>query len=1697
MAVENIIAEALKAGVLIYVKGNELAFKVKKGSFPASIKNKLKENKSAIIDYLINAELEQNAAQKNTVELKPRDSSAPIPLSYAQQRLWFLDQMEGANAAYHIPAAFKLEGDLSVAALTASLQEIVARHEVLRTVFDEQEGEPRQVVLPAGEFSLPQTDLSQLTPVAQKNALQQAVETEAALPFTLHKGPLLRGRLLKLAPAVHVFLVTMHHIIADAWSMGVLVREFNLLYEAYRSGKHCRLPPLQIQYADFAIWQRQWLTGEFLARQEAYWQAHLQGAPALLELPADRPRPPLQSYRGDTIDVVLGQRLSERVKALAQAEGLTLHMVLYAAWAILLSRLSGQEQVVVGTPVAGRQRRELEGLIGFFVNTLALRADLSGNPTVKALLGRVKAANLAAYAHQDIPFERVVEVVQPVRSMSHSPLFQVLFSLDHRAGDTLELTGLRLSAVEAKTAVAQFDLSLALEDSAAGIAGGLEYATDLFDRATVERWMVYYTRLVDALVANPQASIAQLAILPAAERRLLLTRGDRGEAAGGDAVSIHGLFETRARRHPGAVAAEQGEAQLTYATLNARANQLAHYLLSRAVEPGELVGLYLPRSLDFLVAMLGILKAGAAYVVLDTDQPPARLQQIRRSADLRLLVSCTTLAQGDFADGLCLDDTELQAGLAAAPTDNPNLPIAADSPAYAYFTSGSSGRPKGALNSHRGVVSTMLAMADELALTPADRVLQFAALGFDVVVEEIYPAWFAGATVVLRESDALLDAAGLQALLARRRITVCELMSGYWSLWLAYLEQQGQRPPAGLRAVLLGGDRVAVKDYRRFQSFGVAVLGVFGLTETGCTSLVYRPGAVAPGEGYLPAGRPLANTRVYVLDAGGQPVPVGVAGELYIGGAGVGLGYVGEPQLSRERFIADPFDTELSVSETSVSESSVSESSVSESSVSESSVSESSVSESSAPEFLAPEPARLFKTGDRVRWLPDATGAPDTIEFLGRLDQQIKLRGFRIELGDIEAHLLAHAAVREAAVAQYKTGADDGCLIAYVVVAEEYPQLDKEQLRSFLRTQLADYMMPLDFIALDAMPLTASGKIDRKALPLPDLAELSNRQYEAPATATETALAAIWQTLLGVETVGRRDNFFALGGHSLLAIRLLSMVQHRLGRALNIRALFENPGLAELAQQLDTAQAVTLQPITAADRQQPIPLSWAQQRLWFIAQLEGANQAYHLPAALRLSGALSVPALERTLTTLVARHEVLRTVFIEVQGEPRQAIRPPAAFILPLEDLSELAEAARQQAVNTCARAELETPFDLRTGPLFRARLLRLAPREHVLLVTMHHIVSDAWSMGVLVDEFNQLYRAYLAGGPDPLPPQPIQYADYAVWQRRWLAGEVLERQETYWQNHLQEAPALLALPTDRPRPAQQSYRGDSVVVTLAAPLSERLRTLANTEGLTLHMVLLAAWVIVLARLSGQQRIVVGTPVANRQRHELESLIGFFVNTLPLCTDLSGKPTVRELLGRVKALSLAGYAHQDVPFERMVEILQPARSMGHSPLFQVLFDLDHESNNTALELAGLQLGADAVETAGFSARFDLSLSLVDGAAGIAGSLDYATDLFDRSTIERWVMYFSRTLEALVADLEQPFYSLEIIPDNERQQLLLDGRHPDGARTAGAATADLVHALFEAQVRKHGAAPAVIYEEHTLSYRQLNRRANRLARYLMA
>ncbi|MGA4195177.1 amino acid adenylation domain-containing protein, partial [Ralstonia nicotianae] len=1559
------------------------------------------------------------------------DRSGPLPLSFAQQRLWFLAQMEGGSEAYHIPVGLRLKGELDEDALRRSLDRIVARHEALRTRFEVQEGQAVQFIVPADVgLTLEWVDLS--TEEASEHQLGLQAEAEARTPFDLEQGPLIRGRLVKLGEQEHVLLITMHHIVSDGWSQGVLARELGALYEAYRAGNADPLPALPIQYADYAVWQRRWLESGELQRQGAYWEQALAGAPTLLGLPTDRARPPQQDYAGGSVEVVFDAELSTGLRTLSQRHGTTLFMTVLAGWSALLSRLSGQEEVVVGSPVANRTRSEVEGLIGFFVNTLALRVEVSG-ATVSELLGRVKAKVLEAQAHQDLPFEQVVERVRPVRSLSHSPVFQAALSwLNTEAvGLSLELEGLTIEGVGAGQAAAKFDLTLELRETSEGLTGSLDYATALFDRETVERYLGYLQRLLAAMVENDSQQVSRIGLLDKDERAQLLESWNETKAAYPDASTIHGLFEAQVRRTPEAIAVEHEGRQVSYAELNAQANRVAHALIGLGVGPDARVGLCAERSVELVVGLLGILKAGGGYVPLDPSYPQDRLTyMLEDSAPVAVLTQGLVREQLGMLSVPVLD---LDGPQEEAEHDPQVEALKPHHLAYVIYTSGSTGRPKGVMNEHRGVVNRLWWAQQTYRLDASDRVLQKTPFGFDVSVWELFWPLLAGARLVMARPEGHKDPAYLAATIEQAGITTLHFVPSMLQLFLDQVEAGRCQ---GLRRVLCSGEALPhALQQRSLARFPHSELhNLYGPTEAAIDVTAWRCNAeIHPG--IVPIGRPIANTQIYVLDAHRQPVPLGVTGEIYIGGVGVARGYLNRPELTAERFVVNPFHGEGR--------------------------------------------ERMYRTGDLGRWLPDGS-----LAYQGRADAQVKLRGFRIELGEIEARLLQCAGVSEAVVAVREDVPGEQRLVAYHVSDEA---IEAQTLREQLQASLPEYMVPAAYVRLEHLPLTPNGKLDRKGLPAPDGQAYASTAYEAPQGEVEQTLAGIWQTLLGVERVGRHDDFFALGGHSLQAVRLVAQVRTQLGAELGLTELFAQPSLSAVAQAIVRGQGSALPAITVADRGEPLPLSFAQQRLWFLAQMEGGSEAYHIPVGLRLKGALDEDALRRSLDRIVARHEALRTCFEVQEGQAVQRVASAdMGLTLDWADLS--AEAASEHQLGLLAEAEARAAFDLEQGPLIRGRLVKLGEQEHVLLITMHHIVSDGWSQGVLARELGSLYEAYRAGNADPLPALPIQYADYAVWQRRWLDGAELQRQGAYWEQALAGAPTLLSVPTDRARPPQQDYAGGSVEVIFDEALSAGLRKLSQRHGTTLFMTVLAGWSALLSRLSGQEGVVVGSPVANRTRSEVEGLIGFFVNTLALRVEV-GSATVSELLGRVKSRVLEAQAHQDLPFEQVVERVRPVRSLSHSPVFQAALSwLNTEA--MVLKLDGLTIEHLADES--YTAKFDLSLALREHDGRIAGSLDYATALFDRKTIERYLGYLHRLLKAMAADDSQEVSRIALLDEGERAQLL-DSWNETAAPYPQAST---IHGLFEAQVRRTPEAIAVEHEGQQVSYAELNARANRVAHALI-
>ncbi|HVS00913.1 MAG TPA: amino acid adenylation domain-containing protein, partial [Thermoanaerobaculia bacterium] len=1535
----------------------------------------------------------------------PRDG-AELLTSFAQQRLWFFDQLEPGSPAYNVPFAVRLTGEVEPALLARLFSEVVRRHEVLRTTFASRDGQPVQVIAPERPVPLPLVDLSHL-PEREERALALASE-EALRPFDLRQGPLLRLVLLRLEEREHLLLVTMHHIVSDGWSIGVLLREVAALHEG------APLPELPVQYADFAVWQRSWLQGAVLQQQLDHWRQRLAGAPRLLELPTDRPRPAVQTFRGASLPVVLAPSLSQAVAALCRREGVTHFMALLAAWSLLLGRHAGQDDVVVGSPVAGRSRREIEDLIGFFVNTLVLRTDLSGAPGFGQLLRRVRETALDAFAHQDVPFERLVEELVQERDLAISPLFQILFTLQNAPTGALRLPGLSLTLLDRETGVAQFDLSLTLTETPAGIVGGLEHNTDLFDCSTAVRLLTRFAALLEAAVADPDRSIGDLPLLLPAEQRQLTVWNDTAGLFPAD-LCVHELISSRT---PDAVAVSFEGERLLYGELEEKAGRLARFLAQLGVGSDVLVGLCVERSPALLVGLLGVLKAGGAYVPLDPTHPRERLGTILEDAGISVLVTERALLDVLPPHGarvVLLDELTLNVGAGLAParegvnpapaSPTPSLVVHPENLAYVIYTSGSTGRPKGVGVRHRGVVNYLSTMAVRPGLTAGDVMMAVTTLSFDIAVTELLLPLTVGARIELVSRETAGDPALLAA--ALETATCMQATPATWTM----LVESGWQPKPGLKA-LCGGEALPRALADKLLSKVDELWNVYGPTETTVWSACHR---LTPGEGQVPLGLPLGNTTLHLLGRWGELVPVNAAGELLIGGEGLARGYHGRPDLTAERFVPGAGGS------------------------------------------------RLYRTGDLARRLPDGT-----LEYLGRIDFQVKVRGFRIELGEVEAVLGSHPEVRESVVV-----ARDGRLVAYVVARGE-----AQDLREHLRDRLPEYMVPSAFVFLEAFPLTPSGKVDRKALPAPEISRGSDGEYAAPSNPTEELLAGIWAEVLGLDRVGVRDSFFSLGGHSLLATRVVSRIRETFGVEVPLRRLFEAPTVAGLARVVRQEGATQAPPILRVPRDTPedgLPLSFAQQRLWVIDQLEPGNPAYNLPYAVRLAGEVDPGLLERTFAAVVRRHEVLRTTFASREGLPAQVVgdRRPE---LPIVDLSHLPD--REERALRLAREEALRPFDLQRGPLLRLTLVRLSGQDHLLLVTMHHIVSDGWSIGVLLREV----AAFHEGAPRP--ELPVQYADFAVWQRSWLQGAVLQEQLDHWRQRLAGAPRLLELPTDRPRPAVQTFRGALRPVVLAPSLSQAVAALCRRAGATPFMALLAAWSLLLGRHAGQDDVVVGSPIAGRNRREVEDLIGFFVNTLVLRTDLSGSPGFGDLLGWVRETALDAFAHQDVPFERLVEELVQERDLAISPLFQVFFTLQNAPSG-ALRLPGLSL--TLLDREGGVAQFDLSLSLIETPAGITGVLEHNTDLFDGSTAERLTARFAALLEAAVADPDRSIGDLPLLLPAEQRQVTVWND------TAEPFPADLcVHELISSRMPD---AVAVSFEGERLLYGELEERAGRLARSL--
>jgi amino acid adenylation domain-containing protein len=1639
----ELLSDLHRKDIKLWAEGDKLRYSAPPGMLTPTLRAELSQQKEELLRLLRGSDISQSP-------ILPAARDRNLPLSFAQQRLWFLDQLEPGSPLYIISTALRLRGRLKVEALQQSLETIVARHEVLRTNFITIAGNPSQVIGSHPSVPLPVVDLSLLLERDCEAEAQRLATEEAQRPFDLAADLMLRAKLLRLREAEHILLLTVHHIAADGWSLGVLYRELSVLYEAFCEGKPATLPEPPLQYADFAVWQRRWLQGEVLERQLAYWKQQLQGAPPVLDLATDHPRSATQSYQGAQQTAYSSKTLAAALHRLSQQEGATLFMTLLAAFKVLLYRYTGQDDMVVGSPIANRNRAEMEGVIGFFVNSLALRTDLSGGPSFRQVLRRVRETTLGAYTHQDLPFEKLVEEIQPQRHLSHTPLFQVFFNMLNAGGQELELAGVKTERFAPAEIAAKFDLTLYVAEKNQELHFRLVYNNALFDATTIIQMLGHYKTLLEGIVANPDRAISRLPLLTETEKRQrsrqvnLVRPGKPFLEFGQQEIeqSIPARFEQQVNKYSDKLAVRTKKYEWTYEQLNRATNHIARTLLT-VCGPGEgRVGLLFEHDAPMIAVMLGALKAGKTYVPLDPTYPPERLRYI--VADSQPGAILTNSGNQALAERLVEDTCPLividHLGL-TAPIDNIKLSISADTPAYILYTSGSTGQPKGVMQNHRNVLHHIRVYTNNLQLGPEDKLTLLSSYGFDAAVMDIYSALLNGAALypVSLKDEGIV---GLGRWLTEQAITIYHSTPTVYRYFINSLAEDERF--LAIRCVVLGGEEVFKRDvelYKKHFSPECIFVNGLGPTESTVSLQYFINQEMELSRNSVPVGYPVEGTEILLLDGAGEETEV--YGEIGLRSPHLALGYWGQPALTQKSFLPDS----------------------------------------------AGGNSRIYRTGDMGRFRPDGV-----LEFAGRKDSQVKIRGFRIELGEIEAALGTHQAVRESVVLARENERSEKYLVAYVV-PNQGVSLTVNELRHFLGEKLPGYMVPSAFVVLASLPRTAHGKLDRRALPVPDLAQSeSETPFVAPRTPIEEIVARVWADLLRLERVGAADEFFAVGGHSLLATQVISRLRDAFQVELPLRTLFEASTVADLAKRIELARRTEPEleapPLCSRAGQTALPLSFAQQRLWFLDQLEPNSPLYNLFRTVRLRGELKVDALQKALELLVNRHASLRTTFIANDGQPVQVIAEAGPVTLPIINLAHYLEADREVEVQRLLAEEAVRPFDLAADLMLRAKLVRLGGEEYILLLTVHHIAADGWSMGLLFRELSLLYGACCQDKPSPLPSLPIQYADFALWQRQWLQGQVLQRQLAYWKQQLDGAPAVLELPTDRPRPAVQTYHGARHTFLLSKTLTEALKQLSQQASVTLFMTLLAAFKVLLSRYSGQKEIVVGSPIANRNRTEIEGVIGFFVNSLALRTDLSGDPGFDEVLSRVREVTLGAYAHQDLPFEKLVEELQPQRDPGHSPLFQVLFALQNISSE-ALELPGVTVSRVATER--MTAKFDLSLITYEREQRLTGAFEYNTDLFDAATIERMAGHFQTLLEGIVANPKQHLSALPILSGAERHQILAAWNDTK----TDYPHAKCIQELFEAQVERTPKAVAVIFQDQQLSYEELNSRANQLAHHLRA
>ncbi|ULA62065.1 MAG: hypothetical protein LZF60_410001, partial [Nitrospira sp.] len=1561
---------------------------------------------------------------------------AVYPLSPMQEGMLFHTLMNPGTGIYLMQNRYCVEGDLDPAVFRQAWKQVIARHSILRTSFVwKSQKRPLQAVHKDVDVPLDIMDWREkdrATQVADADALLQQ---ELAQGFDFAKAPLMRLRLIRLSERSYQFVHSFHHILLDEWCISPLLMDFLAHYEACAQGLVCQAEKPR-PYRDYIAWLQQ----RDLDAANRFWRDYLQGFSTPTPMAYDRPPEGLADQNDDAADhcVHLSADLTARLTALAQQHRVTANTFVQGAWALLLAQYSGEQDVLFGVTVAGRptQLVGVESVLGLFINTLPLRVSVAPDRPVMAWLKELLAENVRLREYEYTP---LIQIQRSSEIPRGEALFHSLFVFENAPVDPALCEGRIMFRAEEE----QYRVHTNYPITVMGWPGkelGLKLSYDrrLFDGETVLRMIGHLKGLLEGLITRPDARIGDLPMLDREERAQLLSYGLGEVDKPRDARSFASRFEAEVRRSPAAIAVRCDDQSLTYDALNRRANRLAHRLRAEGIGPDAIVAVLDERGTDLLTMIVGCFKAGGAYLPLDPHHPVARVARLLELSRVPAVV--TSLRLKPHLDQalsamphkgrprvVVLDD--LQEGSEA--DDDRAVPARMDQLAYVIYTSGSTGVPKGAMVTMGGMLNNIESKLRSLSIGSTDVIAQTASQCFDISVWQFLTALLCGATTHILTDEVVREPSRLQAGLETAGITIYEAVPAVLQALLDAGDCSDAAPVlAAVRWVLPTGEALPPTLCRRWfeRHPNIPLMNAYGPAEC-ADDVAVHPLRAAPAEDIvrMPIGRAIQRTRLYIVNRLLEPVPLGVSGELCIGGVGVGRGYLEDPSRTAQAFVPDPFASEPG--------------------------------------------ARLYRTGDLARYRPDGA-----IEYVGRMDYQVKIRGFRIELGEVESCLTDQDEVREAAVIVREDRPGEKRLVAYVV-PQEGLAIDQEQVRRALQTQLPDYMVPSVFVSLASLPRTTNGKVDRRALPAPDLAALEHASHVAPRTLTEELLAGIWADILGLERVGVRDHFFELGGHSLLATQVVSRIRSAFQIELPLRAAFECPTVANLAATVDRVRAEgsgrQAPALTAGARTGPAPLSFAQQRLWFLAQLEPESWLYNLSFGMRLRGRLDAEALRRSFDAVAARHDQLRTRFLTVDGRPVQVTEESP--ILPFEQQ----EAARVPAgglddyVARAAAQEAQRPFVLEGHLLWRIKLVRLAEQDHLLLVTLHHAIADGWSLNLLLADMVETYCALRADKPVPLPASTVRYADYAQWQREWMTGEILDRELDYWKRTLEGAPAMLSLQPDHARPTVQTFRGARHNFTIAPELTAALQKLSRKQGVTLFMTLLAGFQVLLHRYSGDVDLPIGTPIANRTSLETEELIGFFVNTLVLRTDLSGNPRFVDLLERVRDVVLGAQSHQDVPFEQVVDALSPARDLSHAPIFQVMFALQ-TLGRQAMKIPDLVI--EPVEADPGSAKFDFSLEMTLAPEGLTGFFEFNLDLFEPATIERMAAHFLTLLENIVAEPQQKLAAIPLMGAAERAQVV-EGWN----RTARAyPTALAVPALIQAQAARTPEAVAVRAGEATLT-----------------